>query len=42
MSRSSFDFDVITGPSSPRPRPKPTAKPSPAQGTQQQPIAPGK
>jgi hypothetical protein len=42
MSRSSFDFDVITGPSAPRPRPKPTSKPIPAQGTQPQPVDPGK
>jgi hypothetical protein len=27
MQRTSFDFDVITGPSSPRPAPKPEPKP---------------
>ena len=26
MRRSSFDFDVITGPSAPRPAPKPEPK----------------
>ncbi len=30
MQRSSFDFDVITGPAAPRPVPKPA--PEPAQG----------
>jgi len=42
MSRSGFDFDVITGPSAPRPRPKPTSKPNPAQGPAPQPADPGK
>jgi hypothetical protein len=27
MQRSSFDFDVITGPSTPRPAPKPEPTP---------------
>jgi hypothetical protein len=27
MQRTAFDFDVITGPSSPRPAPKPEPKP---------------
>jgi hypothetical protein len=32
MQRTSFDFDVITGPSTPRPAPKPEPKPDPAKG----------
>ncbi len=30
MQRSSFDFDVISGPVEPRPIPKPALKPAPA------------
>lgn len=36
MSRSSFDFDVISGPVEPRPVPKPAPKP----GVQTQESAP--
>jgi hypothetical protein len=32
VQRTSFDFDVITGPADPRPAPKPSPKPAPAQG----------
>jgi hypothetical protein len=30
MQRTSFDFDVVTGPSTPRPAPKPEPKPDTA------------
>ena len=33
MQRSSFDFDVITGPSTPRPAPKPEPKPETPKST---------
>jgi hypothetical protein len=29
MPRSEFDFDVITGPSTPKPAPQPAPKPAP-------------
>ncbi len=40
MSRSSFDFDVITGPAPTRSAPKP--EPKPASGPQKPPAEPGK
>ena len=40
MSRSSFDFDVITGPASTRPAPKPD--PKPASAPEKPPASPGK
>jgi hypothetical protein len=42
MSRSSFDFDVITGPAKPRPAPRPAPRPEPANGTPQQGTETGK
>ncbi len=42
MSRTCFDFDVITGPVEPRPvpAPSPASKPAPVAGqTQKQPTA---
>jgi hypothetical protein len=34
VQRTSFDFDVITGPADPRPAPKPAPKPAPTQAPQ--------
>jgi hypothetical protein len=41
MSRTRFDFDVITGPVEPRPAPPPSPapKPAPSSGQPQQPPA---
>ncbi len=42
MQRSSFDFDVVTGPPAPRPAPPPAPKPAPAQSTPPAATEPGK
>jgi hypothetical protein len=42
MQRTSFDFDVITGPSSPRPAPKPEPKPDAAKNEPRPQTDPGK
>ncbi len=42
MQRSSFDFDVITGPVPPRPAPKPAPQPNPVQTAPPPPTQPGK
>ena len=42
MQRSSFDFDVITGPVPPRPAPKPSPQPNPVQTAPPHPRDSGK
>ncbi|MDR3529373.1 MAG: hypothetical protein P4L90_02275 [Rhodopila sp.] len=42
MQRTSFDFDVISGPAEPRLAPKPTPKPDAAKGEPRQQNESGK
>ncbi len=42
MQRTSFDFDVISGPVEPRPAPRPSPQPAPQPASVKPPAQPGK